>query len=467
MQPTLCVNRLRRCFGHFIISFHDIKPSCDKFTVCANRQFFARFGIDNLTFHAGECAAHRFHTVIQIFVYLAHRTAGRSFRLTVHADNFTHIHFRRRSAHQVRRTVRPCHDTRSHIREVGLFEILMAEHGNKHGRHAVKTSDFLAVDTSQRGLGREIRHRTNRTAVRHQVRHGKHHTETMEHRHLDHHSVRRGNIHSIPYNLTVVDDVRVRQHNALGKARRSRRILHITNVIGFYLRRSSKHLFFRHERAALQHFFPVQTAFHLKADRYDIAQERQFLTVQRLARLGVFEFGTKLFHNRFVIAVLATVYHDQRMRIRLTEQIFRFMDFISGVYRYEHGADFYGSPERQEPLRNVRCPNRHVMSGFYAHGNEGACHFVHVVSELRIRSGVFQSRVLESVLIGVSFYHLVQHLRKGQIDRFILLPRERTRLIAVIINFAVRLIFLSHFLHVIDKVREHDIVRRNIVVPFR
>ena len=65
----------------------------------------------------------------------------------------------------------------------------------------------------------------------------------MEHRHLHHHSIRRGKIHSVADRLAVVDDVVVGQHNAFGKARGARRVLHVANVVLIHSRRHGKNGF--------------------------------------------------------------------------------------------------------------------------------------------------------------------------------------------------------------------------------
>ena len=81
--------------------------------------------------------------------------------------------------------------------EVGLCEVFVGEHGDEHRRNAVEAGDLFIVDAGKGRFRREIRHRAERTAVGHQVRHRKHHAEAVEHRHLDHHAVCGGNIHAV------------------------------------------------------------------------------------------------------------------------------------------------------------------------------------------------------------------------------------------------------------------------------
>ena len=104
----------------------------------------------------------------------------------------------------------------------------------------------------------------------------------MEHRNLDHHTVSGGKIHSVADYLAVVDDISVRQHNALGESRCSRCVLHIANVVGFNERSAATDLLSRNERGARKHLLPGKATVHIKADGYNVAQEGKTLGVKRL-----------------------------------------------------------------------------------------------------------------------------------------------------------------------------------------
>ena len=78
------------------------------------------------------------------------------------------------------------HNTGTHITEVCFGKIFMAQHGNKHGGHAVEGRNFFLIDTGKPFSGGESRNRAHSSAVGHGSGHGQHHTEAVEHRHLNH-----------------------------------------------------------------------------------------------------------------------------------------------------------------------------------------------------------------------------------------------------------------------------------------
>ncbi len=149
VQPAICINRLCRCFRHLIITLHDIEAAGNEFAAFAVRKLVTCLRIDNLTFNARERTADGLYTVVEVFVYLTHRTARRSFGLAVYRDNLTHVHLNGCTTHQVCRTVCSCHDTRTHIGEVRLCKIRMVKHRNKHRRHTIETGNVLIIYTGK------------------------------------------------------------------------------------------------------------------------------------------------------------------------------------------------------------------------------------------------------------------------------------------------------------------------------
>ena len=115
---------------------------------------------------------------------------------------------------------------------------------------------MLVVDTSKRGLGAEIRQRQYGSAVGHGGGHRQHHAEAMEHGHLDHHAVGSGQIHAVADILTVVDDIIMGQHDALGEAGGTRGVLHIAHIVLIHLRRHAIDLALRRFGSVSHRLFP-------------------------------------------------------------------------------------------------------------------------------------------------------------------------------------------------------------------
>ena len=191
MKPTVLID-CRRCrLGHFVVTLHNVVTTRDEFARYLVGTVLARFGIDYLALDFGHSPADRRNSYFERIVGRAHSAAGRSLGLTVNYNDFTHIHFFNDVLHRRNRAGASRHDTRSHIRKIGFREIGMFEHRYKHCRHAVESRDMLVVNTRERRFRRKIRHGQKRSAVSHGRGHGKNHSETMEHRHLNHHSVSR------------------------------------------------------------------------------------------------------------------------------------------------------------------------------------------------------------------------------------------------------------------------------------
>ena len=102
----------------------------------------------------GEIIADGVGTKIQRICPGGHGAAGGRFRLTVDTDDATHIHLIRLGSptHQFRRTSCACHDTGSHIGEVGLAVVRMVEHGDEHGGNTVEAGNPFLIDTGKGGF---------------------------------------------------------------------------------------------------------------------------------------------------------------------------------------------------------------------------------------------------------------------------------------------------------------------------
>ena len=69
--------------------------------------------------------------------------------------------------------------------------------------------------------------------------------------------------------------------------------------------------------------------------------------MERSTRLAVLDLRAELIYDPLVIAVERAVDHDERVCVRLPEQILRLVDLVGGVHGHEHGADLRRGPECQ------------------------------------------------------------------------------------------------------------------------
>ena len=277
MEPTVLIDRISCSFGHLIIALHYVVSAGYEFAVGIVGKLFACFGVDNLTFDLGKRSSYGRHSYFNRIVCRAHRASGRCFGLSVNDRDLLHIHAVDNLIHYRLGTRRSCHNSGSHIGEVGLSKIIVLKHCYEHCRYAVERRYVFSVYARKCTLWREVRQRQASTAVCHCSGHCKHHSEAMEHRNLYHHSVCGRKIHSVADAFTVIYDVVVCEHNTLGKSCCTRGVLHIADTV--YVDSVCHHtnLINRYALAGFDCFFPRICALHRKAYRDDIAQERKSL----------------------------------------------------------------------------------------------------------------------------------------------------------------------------------------------
>ena len=356
-----------------------------------------------------------------------------------------------------------CHDTGPHMSKAGLLEIRMRQHRNEHRRHAVESSDMLIVYAGKRRLRREVRNRKNRAAVGHRCSHSEYHAEAVEHRHLNHHTVFRGQIHSVADTLTVIDNIVMCQHNALRESRRSGCILHIADIVHIDCRSHAVDLFDRRAGRILEGFLPGQRARHAETDCNNIAQERKTSCMERLTRLVILDFRAEFIDDAVIIGISVAFDHDQRMRIRLAKQILRFMNLVSGIHRDKNSADLRGCPESQEPLGNICRPDRDLGSGLDAEGYQRAGKLIDIIPELAVCSCIIQCRKADRRLIRELFDHGIQNLRKRLVNQVAFLPDVPSYMTVAPVEMAFAALCIFKWTHPVLIMRQNDL---NILKSF-
>ena len=467
VEPAVRVNGRGCRLGHFVISLHDIIAARDKLADHFIRAVLSGLRIHDLAFHLGEGTAHRSDTDLERIRRAAHCAARGSLGLAVDNDDLRHVHFFDHIPHDRDGAGASRHDPGAHKAEICLLKIRMLEHGDEHGGDPVESRHMFVVDAGQRGFGRKIGDGQNGPAVGHGGRHCQHHTEAVEHRHLDHEPVRRGQIHAVPDTLAVVDNIVMREHHALGKSGRAGRILHVGDIVDIHRRRHAPHFLDGCAGRVLEGFLPGDGTGHPKAHRDHIAKERQAPRVQSLAGLLFGQFRTQLLHDLLIIGIPVAVDHHQCMGVGLPQQIFRLMDLVGGIHRHQHRADLGRRPEGQKPLGHIGRPDRHLGACTDAERNQDSREFVHIIPKLRIGAGVIERRVFDRDLVGELLHHGVEHLGEGLVDQRPLLPDVFSRVAVVPIEMLFiqpRVLKPSHH---IDEMGEDDLHIRDLGHPVR
>ena len=351
---------------------------------------------------------------------------------------------------------RACHDTGAHMRKVGRRKVLVLQHCDEHGGDTVECRDLQLVYAVKRNAGREIRDRAKRSAVRDRGGHCKHHSEAVEHGHLDHKPVGGGKIHTVADVFAVVDDIVVRQHDALGESGCAGGVLHVADVVLVDGCGAAIYLPYGGVFGKLKRFVPGETALLFAADGYNVAQEGQTFGIKRLVLGRCRKLGAELCDDICIRGVLVALCHDKRVCVGLTEQIFRLINLISGVHRNKHRADLDGCPECDIPLRHVCRPDCHMIAALDAEADKRTREPVNVVAELRICAVIIAGGVTECVLIGEFVAHPVQNLRESQIDQAVFFPHIFARTGGVVIEMTARRGVSEIRFDVIHELRENN-----------
>ena len=227
------------------------------------------------------------------------------------------------------------------------------------------------------------------------------------------------------------------------------------------------HLFQRHLSRPIQRFAPFQTSFLTESDRNDVAQERQAPRMQRRARFVVCQFRTQLRHNLSIVAIFCATCHDERMRIRLTQQVFHLVNLIRCIHRHQHRPEFHRRPKRNIPLRHIGRPHRHMRAGLNAQGNERLRKRVHVVAEFAIRAGVVQRCILKRILVREFLHHAVQHLRESCVNQPILLPHKFARASTIVVQTFLIAGGVAELFHILHELGENDLHIVQFLTPRR
>ena len=418
MQPAVLVYRLSRRFGHFVVTFHYIITARTKFADLSGAERLAGLGVNDLRFNAGERASDGVDAALDRVVGRRLRTAGRRLGLTVGYGYFGHTHLVNDLTHDLYRTGRTRHYAGAEV-EFELLEPRMTEHRDKHRRNAVDCRTFRVLQGFHDLYRTVIFDRHHRRSVR-DARHGrKHQTETMVERNGYAEAVGGREFHAVADSFAVVQYIVMRQHNALREARRTRRVLHIDDVVR---RKTFSRLGVNIVgNVHVIELFPViHTGVRFLVDRYDLFEHGQTFRLNVRAVGALFQhFGAETVHYVDVTRVLEAVAHNEHFRVRLFEQIFRFVDLVTRVDGDEYGADLGAGKQSQEPLRIICCPDSDVVVLFDAEREKSARDLVRLVVKFFVGAFVLKIMSVDDCrLVGMFRRHLVHPFADGFVDEF-------------------------------------------------
>ena len=195
--------------------------------------------------------------------------------------------------------------------------------------------------------------------MRHGSGHGQNHSETVEHRHLNHHTIRGGKAHPVTDAFSVIYHIVMGQHDALWESCGSGSILHIADVVRFDPLCHGFQCFNRNGISAFHGFLESQATLLHITDCNNIPEEGKLFAVQGFTCFGFADFRTEFVDYGPVITVQSAFDHHKGMGIALTKQVFRFMNLIGGIDGYQNRADSGCRPESDIPGWYIGGPDSH------------------------------------------------------------------------------------------------------------
>ena len=107
----------------------------------------------------------------------------------------------------------------------------MVQLGDEHRRYAIKSGTTLLVDRGQHHQRVELLDHYLRTAVRQDIHRGQYHAEAVEQRNAAAELVVCRELHVFSRQETIIGNIVVGEHNALGEARRTGGVLHVDHIV--------------------------------------------------------------------------------------------------------------------------------------------------------------------------------------------------------------------------------------------
>ena len=277
----------------------------------------------------------------------------------------------------------------------------MVELGDVHGGNAVHRSRLLAVDGPQDHLGVEVLDTDDGAAVRENGHDAEHATEAVEVRYGQTHAVIGRELHALADEEAIVEDVAMREHDALGKARRSARVLHHAAVVVVKGASDLVELLgidVFAEQEQLGH--AVETTVLLGPHVDEVLEEGILLGVE-VATLLRERFRYQVADDSFVIDVAILVDDAQRLHVALLEHIVELVGLEDRVHRDHDDADLGARVHEGDPIWDVACPYAQMVARTHADVEHAAREQVATLVELGVRPTQVAVRIDHELVIGI------------------------------------------------------------------
>ena len=278
-----------------------------------------------------------------------------------------HVHLLVDAPHHLDRAGRAGHDAGSQRRQVEFGKLGMVEFGDEHGRYAVERRALLTLDGLQcrqriesfAGIDHGCAQR-DRSKIAH------HHAEAVIERNRNADAVVFGQAHRAADEITVVEDVMMRQRDALGRSGGAAGKLNIDRIVELQCLGERRQRIPVPCAAQRRHLFERNRAGKSRAADLDHgAQLRQPRRVQ-IARLRFRQFRHQRVEHFHVVAGLECRRRNDRGASDLGKCEFKLAQAVCGIDGDENEPRLGGGKLRQRPFRPVERPDAEPRAAFEA-----------------------------------------------------------------------------------------------------
>ena len=238
---------------------------------------------------------------------------------------------------------------------------------------------------------------------RHDAQHA---TEAVEERNGQRHAVVGSELLAFADVEAVVQDVAVREHDALREARGAGRVLHHHHVVvvemGFRLcQRLFGHM--ASQQHELRHAIAAAMLFGTHVD--DVLEEGVVLGLQVAALLRE-RLGHEISDDLQIVHVAIGVDDAQRLHVRLLQHVVKLVALVHGVHRDHDHADLGRGVHERQPVGDVARPHAEVVAWAHADGEQAARQVVGALVELLVRPTQRAVGIHDELVIGI-YSHLI------------------------------------------------------------
>ena len=231
--------------------------------------------------------------------------------------------------------------------------------------------------------------------------------------------------HAFSYEVAVIQDIMVREDDALGEARRARRILDVDGVVEVERALEAAEHAVRHLLAHLHDLAPgIHAGLLLSSYEDDRLQEGQVLGID-LAGLRGLKLGADLIDHADIIGRLEPVDEEQGLRFGLPEHVVELVGPVGGVDVDQDDAALGRGELDDDPLGDVGGPDGDPVALLVAQAQQALSGPVNLF--LQLCPGVAQTLVFRNERFSLRelLRDLVEHVADRLADERLFRPLER------------------------------------------